>query len=110
MKKARAAAKKADDNVEPIREAGPVDRKAAVNQAVESVFLNLPQMMKGLIEQVKGGNPSAAKFLFEFAGVKSDPEEAEAPKQSAGQMFLDLLLAKKAESEKYMAEHGITPK
>jgi hypothetical protein len=88
---------------EPGKANGPVNRKAVVKEIVEDVYTSLPRLMKAMIAQAEGGNASMAKFLFEFAGVEAESEDVAAPPKDATEAILDLLLARKAESQAYVA-------
>ena len=84
--------------VEPIREnAGPVDRRAEVKRSAEMIYGSLPEVIRELILQAKVGNCTAAKFLVEFAGVKVEMEEAEAPRENAAEVLVKMLTARREE-------------
>lgn len=54
-------------------------------------------MIGELILQAKGGNCAAAKFLVEFAGVKVEMEEPEAPRENAAELLVKMLTARREE-------------
>ena len=86
-----------------VKEAAPIDRKLLVKGGVENIYNSLPRLITAMIQQAEGGNATMAKFLFEFAGIKAEPEDVAAPPQDATQAVLELLLGRKAESEAYVA-------
>jgi hypothetical protein len=84
--------------VEPIRgDAGPVDRRAEVKKSAEMIYGSLTDVIRELILQAKGGNCTAAKFLVEFAGVKVEMEEPEAPRENAAELLVKMLTARREE-------------
>jgi hypothetical protein len=65
--------------------------------SAEMIYGSLTDFIGELILQAKGGNCAAAKFLVDFAGVKVEMEEPEAPRENAAELLVKMLTARREE-------------
>lgn len=86
-----------------LREAAKIELDGLTPSALQrtwrkieaAVLASAEEMVLGLVEKAKEGNPQAAKFLFDFVGIKREA----ATQEAEGGESLAAVLLKKLESE-----------